>query len=115
MSLSLISLFNLNPSQQLHMQRRPILYVLNLIFPTSALFILDMVISCTYVSSSEKINFKITLILEVSVLSLILNEILPTSSDDPPVIGNKSARGAIINAYCKNHYELLPYSVFEEH
>ncbi|KAJ6660342.1 hypothetical protein lerEdw1_017765 [Lerista edwardsae] len=73
---------------EIFMQRRPVLYVLNLIFPTSALFIMDMVISCTYVSSSEKINFKITLILEVSVLSLILNEILPTSSDDPPVIGN---------------------------
>ncbi|XP_053154450.1 5-hydroxytryptamine receptor 3A-like isoform X1 [Hemicordylus capensis] len=71
---------------QISMQRRPVLYVLNLILPTSALFFLDMAISCTSASSSEKISFKITLILEVSVLSLILNDILPTSSDDPPVI-----------------------------
>nr|XP_016846842.1 PREDICTED: 5-hydroxytryptamine receptor 3C-like [Anolis carolinensis] len=71
---------------QIFMQRRPVLYVLNLIIPTSALFFLDLVISFTSASPSEKINFKITLILEISVLSLILNEILPASSDEPPLI-----------------------------
>ncbi|XP_053224418.1 5-hydroxytryptamine receptor 3A-like [Podarcis raffonei] len=71
---------------QIFMQRRPILYVLNLIIPTAVLFFLDMAVSFTSASDSEKINVKITLILEVSFLSLILNSILPASSDDPPII-----------------------------
>ncbi|KAL8163249.1 UNVERIFIED_CONTAM: hypothetical protein K2H54_015602 [Gekko kuhli] len=38
------------------------------------------------VSPGDMIAFKVTLILEVSVLSLILNDMLPATSDDPPVI-----------------------------
>ncbi|KAH0629472.1 hypothetical protein JD844_011554 [Phrynosoma platyrhinos] len=57
-------------------QRQPVLYVLNLIIPTSALFFLDLAISFTSASSSDKINLKITLILEISVLSFILKEML---------------------------------------
>ncbi|XP_019398071.1 PREDICTED: 5-hydroxytryptamine receptor 3A-like [Crocodylus porosus] len=71
---------------QIVMQRRPILHVLNMILPTCALFLLDIAISFTPASFDFKINFKITLILEVCVLSWILNDILPAASDSPPVI-----------------------------
>ncbi|XP_054832285.1 5-hydroxytryptamine receptor 3A-like [Eublepharis macularius] len=71
---------------EISMTRRSILYVLVLIVPTVTLFLLDMAISFTAVSPVDMISFKVTLILEVSVLSLILNDMLPATSDNPPVI-----------------------------
>ncbi|EMP30911.1 5-hydroxytryptamine receptor 3A, partial [Chelonia mydas] len=69
------------------MKRRPILYVLNLIFPSCALFLLDMTILFSSSSYEDKISFQLSLIIGESVLALILKDILPTSSDDPPIIG----------------------------
>ncbi|XP_061469358.1 5-hydroxytryptamine receptor 3A-like [Rhineura floridana] len=71
---------------QIRMKRRSILYVLVLILPTSTLFLLDMAISYAFASPGEKIAFKVTLILQVSFLSMILNDKLPATSDNPPVI-----------------------------
>ncbi|XP_060108086.1 5-hydroxytryptamine receptor 3A-like [Heteronotia binoei] len=71
---------------EISMKRRSVLYVLVLILPTFTLFLLDIAISFTSVSPGDMIAFKVTLILEVSVLSLILNEMLPATSDVPPVI-----------------------------
>uniref|UniRef100_K7FB08 Neurotransmitter-gated ion-channel ligand-binding domain-containing protein n=1 Tax=Pelodiscus sinensis TaxID=13735 RepID=K7FB08_PELSI len=68
------------------MKRRPILYVLNLIFPTCALYLLDMAILFSTCSYGDKISFQLSLIIGESVLAVILKDILPTSSDDPPVI-----------------------------
>uniref|UniRef100_A0ABM5FMP3 5-hydroxytryptamine receptor 3A-like n=1 Tax=Pogona vitticeps TaxID=103695 RepID=A0ABM5FMP3_9SAUR len=68
------------------MTRRSILHVLALILPTFSLFLLDMAISYAPASPEEKIVFKVTLILEVSFLSMILNDKLPTTSNNPPVI-----------------------------
>ncbi|KAM7145904.1 uncharacterized protein RBU57_014572 [Macrochelys suwanniensis] len=68
------------------MKRRPILYVLNLIFPTCALYLLDMAIMFSASSYGDKISFQLSLIIGESVLALILKDILPTSSDDPPII-----------------------------
>lgn len=70
------------------MKRLAIFHVLVLIVPTVTLFLLDMAISLAFASPAEMIAFKMTLILENSVLSLILNEMLPATSDNPPVIGN---------------------------
>ncbi|NXA48626.1 5HT3A protein, partial [Nothocercus julius] len=69
------------------MERRPILYVLNLILPTCALYLLDMAVLFGPSSLEEKINFQIAIILGSSMLAVILNNILPTSSNEPPVIG----------------------------
>nr|XP_034954961.1 5-hydroxytryptamine receptor 3A-like [Zootoca vivipara] len=71
---------------EVSMKRQSILYVLVLILPTFTLFLLDMAISYALASPGEKIAFKVTLILQVSLLSLILNDMLPATSDDPPVI-----------------------------
>nr|XP_042697202.1 5-hydroxytryptamine receptor 3A-like [Chrysemys picta bellii] len=71
---------------EISMKRRPILYVLNLIFPTCALYLLDMTILFSSSSYEDKISFQLSLIIGESVLALILKDIIPTSSDDPPII-----------------------------
>nr|XP_025033907.1 5-hydroxytryptamine receptor 3A-like [Pelodiscus sinensis] len=71
---------------EISMKRRPILYVLNLIFPTSALYLMDMAILFSSGSYGDKISFQLSLIVGESVLAVILENIIPTSSDDPPVI-----------------------------
>ncbi|XP_039357520.1 5-hydroxytryptamine receptor 3A-like [Mauremys reevesii] len=71
---------------EISMKRRPILYVLNLIFPTCALYLLDMAILFSSSSYGDKISFQLSLIIGESVLAVILKDILPTSSDDPPII-----------------------------
>ncbi|XP_053903827.1 5-hydroxytryptamine receptor 3A-like [Malaclemys terrapin pileata] len=71
---------------QISMKRRPILYVLNLIFPTCVLYLLDMAILFSASSYGDKISFQLSLIIGESVLAVILKDILPTSSDDPPII-----------------------------
>ncbi|XP_039357522.1 5-hydroxytryptamine receptor 3A-like [Mauremys reevesii] len=71
---------------EISMKRRPILYVLNLIFPSCALYLLDMTILFSSSSYENKISFQLTLLIGESVLALILKDIIPTSSDDPPVI-----------------------------
>ncbi|XP_027751428.1 5-hydroxytryptamine receptor 3A-like [Empidonax traillii] len=68
------------------MERRPTLYVLNLILPTCALYLLDMAVLFGPSSLEEKINFQIAIILGSSMLAVILNNSLPTSSNKPPVI-----------------------------
>ncbi|NXT77664.1 5HT3A protein, partial [Zapornia atra] len=69
------------------MERRPTLYILNLILPTCALYLLDMAVLFGPSSLEEKINFQIAIILGSSMLAVILNNILPTSSNKPPMIG----------------------------
>ncbi|XP_030390538.1 5-hydroxytryptamine receptor 3A-like [Gopherus evgoodei] len=71
---------------EISMKRRPILYVLNLIFPSCALYLLDMTILFSSSSYEDKISFQLSLIIGESVLALILKDIIPTSSDDPPII-----------------------------
>ncbi|XP_039357521.1 5-hydroxytryptamine receptor 3A-like [Mauremys reevesii] len=73
-------------SYEISMKRRPILYVLNLIFPSCALYLLDMTILFSSSSYENKISFQLSLIIGESVLALILKDIIPTSSDDPPII-----------------------------
>ncbi|XP_067403940.1 5-hydroxytryptamine receptor 3A-like isoform X2 [Emydura macquarii macquarii] len=68
------------------MKRRPILYILNLIFPTCALYLLDMAILFSTSAYGDKVSFQLSLIIGESVLAVILKDILPTSSDDPPII-----------------------------
>ncbi|NXG57609.1 5HT3A protein, partial [Hemiprocne comata] len=69
------------------MERRPMLYILNLILPTCALYLLDMAVLFGPSSLEEKISFQIAIILGSSMFAVILNDILPTSSNKPPIIG----------------------------
>ncbi|XP_063152648.1 5-hydroxytryptamine receptor 3A-like [Candoia aspera] len=71
---------------EIDMKRRAILHELVLILPTFILFLLDMAISYAFASPTEKIAFKVTMILQVSFLSMMLNDKLPATSDHPPII-----------------------------
>ncbi|KAM4031474.1 5-hydroxytryptamine receptor 3A-like [Anomaloglossus baeobatrachus] len=67
-------------------ERESSLYVLALILPTLSLMLLDLLSHFIPKSYNEKISFKITLLLGISVLMLLLNEFLPASSEKPPII-----------------------------
>ncbi|KAF1562099.1 5-hydroxytryptamine receptor 3A, partial [Eudyptes schlegeli] len=69
------------------MERQPTLYILNLILPARALYLLDMAVLFGPSSLEDKANFQIAIVLGSSMLAVILNNILPTSSNKPPVIG----------------------------
>ncbi|ETE73528.1 hypothetical protein L345_00635, partial [Ophiophagus hannah] len=71
---------------QIFMKRRSILHELIVILPMFILFLLDMAISYAFASPAEKIAYKVTMILQVSFLSVMLIDKLPPTSDYPPVI-----------------------------
>ncbi|XP_036383719.1 5-hydroxytryptamine receptor 3A-like [Megalops cyprinoides] len=68
------------------MRRRPLLHVINLLLPI--LFFLTLDIASFYISDKrgEKLDFKVTVLLAISVLLLILNDILPSMSNKTPLI-----------------------------
>lgn len=70
------------------MKRRPLLHVINFLLPI--LFFLSLDLSSYFISDhrSEKMGFKVTVLLAISVLLLILNEILPAMSNKTPLIGS---------------------------
>ncbi|XP_063801816.1 5-hydroxytryptamine receptor 3A-like [Pseudophryne corroboree] len=69
----------------MYVKRAPIVYVINLIIPACFLVFLDIA-SMFIQSYSERLGFKITIVLGFSVLLLILNDMLP-SSDHTPMLG----------------------------
>ncbi|XP_077137752.1 5-hydroxytryptamine receptor 3A-like [Ranitomeya variabilis] len=69
----------------IYISRTPMIYILNLIIPACFLVFLDIV-SMFIQSFSERLGFKITIVLGFSVLLLILNDMLP-SSDNTPMLG----------------------------
>ncbi|CAJ0956088.1 unnamed protein product [Ranitomeya imitator] len=74
-----------NVKDQIYISRTPMIYILNLIIPAYFLVFLDIV-SMFIQSFSERLGFKITIVLGFSVLLLILNDMLP-SSDNTPMLG----------------------------
>ncbi|XP_066442066.1 5-hydroxytryptamine receptor 3A-like [Eleutherodactylus coqui] len=70
----------------MQMERQGSLYILALIVPSLILMILDILSYYIPKSYNEKVNFKITLLLGLSVIMLLLNDFLPASSDHPPII-----------------------------
>ena len=69
------------------MKRRSVLYIVNFILPILLFLCLDLASFMISHSGGEKLGFKITVMLAVTVMQLILNEILPSSSDKVPLIG----------------------------
>lgn len=69
------------------MKRRPLLYVLNFLLPV--LFFLTLDLASFFIADhrGEKLGFKVTVLLAISVLLLILNDILPSMSNKTPIIG----------------------------
>ncbi|XP_062342808.1 betaine receptor acr-23-like isoform X1 [Osmerus eperlanus] len=71
---------------KIHIQRRPRLYLLNLAMPIVLFLVLDLASFFINQARGEKLGFKITILLSISVLLLILNDILPSTADKLPLI-----------------------------
>lgn len=69
------------------MKRRPLLYIVNFLLPILFFLSLDMASFLISDKGGEKLSFKVTVLLAVTVMQLILNEILPASSNKTPLIG----------------------------
>lgn len=72
------------------MKRRSILYIVNFLLPVLFFLGLDLASFLISDSGGEKLSFKVTVLLAITVLQLILNEILPASSNRIPLIGKEA-------------------------
>ena len=63
------------------------LYVINLIVPLFYFLVLDLFSFFISEARGEKLSFKVTLLLSISVLLLILKDMLPSTEDKLPMIG----------------------------
>ncbi|KAK5614545.1 hypothetical protein CRENBAI_020702 [Crenichthys baileyi] len=84
-------------------KRRPLLHVINFLLPI--LFFLSLDLASFFISDhrGEKLGFKVTVLLAISVLLLILNEILPAMSNRTPLIAT----------YCIVIFALMLLSLLE--
>lgn len=69
------------------MIRKPLLYVINFIIPLFFFLVLDLASFFISEARGEKLGFKVTILLSISVLLLILKDMLPSTEDDLPMIG----------------------------
>ncbi|XP_024913816.1 5-hydroxytryptamine receptor 3A-like [Cynoglossus semilaevis] len=84
-------------------KRRPFLHVINFLLPI--LFFLSLDLASFFISDcrGEKLGFKVTVLLAISVLLLILNDILPCMSNNTPLIAT----------YCIVIFALMLLSLLE--
>ncbi|XP_049916744.1 5-hydroxytryptamine receptor 3A-like [Epinephelus moara] len=85
------------------MKRRSVLYIANFILPILFFFCLDLASFLISDTGGEKLSFKVTVLLAVTVMQLILNDILPSSSDRIPLIA----------VYCIGIFSLILLSLLE--
>ncbi|XP_059181173.1 5-hydroxytryptamine receptor 3A-like [Centropristis striata] len=85
------------------MKRRSLLYIVNFLVPVLFFLCLDLASFLISDSGGEKLSFKVTVLLAVTVLQLILNEILPSSSNRIPLIA----------LYCIGIFALMLLSLLE--
>ncbi|XP_078136078.1 5-hydroxytryptamine receptor 3A-like [Sander vitreus] len=85
------------------MKRRSVLYIVNFLAPILFFICLDLASFLISDSGGEKLSFKVTVLLAVTVLQLILNEILPSSSNRIPLIA----------LYCIGIFALMLLSLLE--
>ncbi|XP_034070434.1 5-hydroxytryptamine receptor 3A-like [Gymnodraco acuticeps] len=85
------------------MRRRSALYIANFLVPILFFFGLDLASFLISDHGGEKLSFKVTVLLAVTVMQLILNEILPASSDRIPLIA----------VYCIGMFGLIMISLLE--
>ncbi|KAJ8389161.1 hypothetical protein AAFF_G00123670 [Aldrovandia affinis] len=67
-------------------KRRPLLIVMHFLLPILFFLIMDLSSFLISDTGGEKLGFKVTVLLAISVLLLILNDILPSTSDQTPLI-----------------------------
>ncbi|XP_029978002.1 5-hydroxytryptamine receptor 3A-like [Sphaeramia orbicularis] len=68
------------------MKRRSMLYVINVMLPVLFFLCLDLSSFLISDKGGEKLSFKITVLLAITVMQLLLNDILPASSSKIPLI-----------------------------
>ncbi|XP_069576051.1 5-hydroxytryptamine receptor 3A-like [Brachyistius frenatus] len=85
------------------MNRRPVLYIINFLLPIFFFLCLDLASFLISDSGGEKLSFKVTVSLAVTVMQLILKDILPSSSDRVPLIA----------VYCIGIFTLMLLSLLE--
>ncbi|CAL8301883.1 unnamed protein product [Merluccius merluccius] len=71
---------------QITLVRRPMLYIMNCILPLFYFLVLDVGTFFISEAHGEKLSLKVTLLLSISVLLLILQDILPSTSEKVPLI-----------------------------
>lgn len=84
------------------------LYVIIFIVPLFYLLVLDLASFCISEASGEKLNFKVTILLSISVLLLILKDMLPSTEERLPMIGEWWA----VNFH--NHFHLWLYCLTDQ-
>ncbi|XP_061564874.1 5-hydroxytryptamine receptor 3A-like [Cololabis saira] len=84
-------------------KRRPLLHVINFVLPILFFLSLDLASFLIADHRGEKLGFKVTVLLAISVLLLILNEILPSMSNRTPLIAT----------YCIVIFALMLLSLLE--
>ncbi|RVE59819.1 hypothetical protein OJAV_G00192340 [Oryzias javanicus] len=85
------------------MKRRSVLYIVNFLLPILFFLGLDFASFLLSDTGGEKVGFKVTVLLAVTVMQLILNDILPPSSDKIPLIA----------IYCIGIFSLMLLSLLE--
>ncbi|CAG5972443.1 unnamed protein product [Menidia menidia] len=75
-------------------QRKPFLYIINLIMPLLFLLVLDLASFFIGEARGEKLNFKVTVLLSIFVLLLILQDILPSTEENLPMMDPALGPGA---------------------
>ncbi|XP_061567865.1 5-hydroxytryptamine receptor 3A-like [Cololabis saira] len=85
------------------LERKPMLYVIMLIMPLFYLLVLDLASFFIPEDGGEKLSFKVTVLLSISVLLLILKDILPSTEEQMPIMAN----------YCISIFTLVWISVLE--
>ncbi|XP_035763680.1 5-hydroxytryptamine receptor 3A-like [Neolamprologus brichardi] len=85
------------------MRRRSVLYAANFISPVLFFLVLDLASFLIPDAGGEKLSFKVTVLLAVTVLQLILNDILPSTSQRVPLIA----------IYCIGIFILMLLSLLE--
>ncbi|XP_056310275.1 5-hydroxytryptamine receptor 3A [Danio aesculapii] len=88
---------------QITIKRRPLLYVINIIIPVFFFLVLDVTSFFIDANGADKLSFKVTLLLAISVLLLILNDTLPSTADKLPLIG----------IYCSVIFSLIGIGILE--
>ncbi|XP_056117895.1 5-hydroxytryptamine receptor 3A-like [Rhinichthys klamathensis goyatoka] len=73
---------------QITIKRRPLLYVINIIIPVFFFLVLDVIASFIDTSGADKVSFKVTLLLSISVMLLILYSTLPSTAENIPLIAS---------------------------
>uniref|UniRef100_A0AAY4AUR4 5-hydroxytryptamine receptor 3A n=1 Tax=Denticeps clupeoides TaxID=299321 RepID=A0AAY4AUR4_9TELE len=113
-------------------KRRPLLYVVNFLLPVLYFIVLDFASFFISEDGGEKLGFKVTLLLAISVLLLILHDLLPSTDHNIPLIGQfisythhciKHCSGVMLieafflciseGVYCSGIFTALAVSVLE--